>query len=590
MANDKEIKVRIKGEDQTSPAFKSASKNAKVFTKDIGSVNSALMKVAGPLVALFGIKKAGDFFGKSMGEFDESVRQAIKLEYLLKKNTDATDENVKSLIDQAQAMQDVGVIGNDVVVALQAQLATFELSTDTIKRMTPAITDMIVAEKGLNATTEDMISFGNAFGMAMEGNYASLTKRGFKIDEATKKIIELGTEEEKARAITNYLTETYGGLNEQMAKTGQGAVVNLQNRFADFRKGVGQVVSFIRLEAVIAFNELAESIDGAMGKETGLSDPKWWAKQIDTFKFGMANLGDLIHERFVTITGFKTKESEKIIQDFYDKILDNEKRFEEVYEESGKGVIDTNSSIGESMDDLYTKYSEVDEKANELAKNMKSSFESVSKKIVSSFETQTTAVGNLRLELEKLEEQTSNQLKSAEEAYKSQVTSIARKAQESVDTIDKQIADERSSMTAGWRTRIKELEQEKEKEQAILQRVGAEGIDLQKTLAKDELTILREKYEREVSDIKEQAEEKKRLAEQEILERNQFMLQQAGMLTNEGMKKLVADEMTYAGSRGYGEYSYVFNFNGDVNDKDALMRTIIETLNRQSTLKEYSGE
>jgi hypothetical protein len=590
MANDKEVKVRIKGEDQSSPAFKSASQNAKLFTKDIQGVSSALMKMAGPLVAFFGIQKVGDFFGKSLGEFDESVRQATKLEFLLKKNTDATDENVKSLIDQAQAMQDLGVIGNDVVVALQAQLATFELSTDTIKRMTPAITDMIVAEKGLNATTEDMIGFGNAFGMAMEGNYASLSKRGFKIDEATKKIIELGTEEEKARAITNYLTETYGGLNEQMAETSQGRMANLQNRFSDFRKQAGELTSFFRNEMITALMDLANGFDNLISDDVAEGWNKKLAKLWNDLSFGITNIFPLIAERTDRLWDkiFGVDTSDRSV-DFYDAIIKNQEEFEKKWQSAGKGVIDTNSEVGESVDDLYEKFSGIDE-AKDIAKNMKTAFESVSKNIIRSFETQTTAVGNLRKELEKLEDQTKNQLKSAEEAYQSQITSIARRAQENIASIDKQIADERSSMTAGWRTRIKELEEEKAKEQSILKRVGSEGVNLQKELAKDELDILKEKYQAEVSDIKEQAEEKKRLAEQEILERNQFMLQQAGMLTTEGMRKLVSDEMTYAGSKGYGEYSYVFNFNGDVNDKEALMRTIINALDRQSTLKEYSGE
>ncbi len=44
---------------------------------------------------------------------------------------------------------------------MQAQLATFDLQYDTISKLTPALTDYIIAEKGANATTEDFKQLTN---------------------------------------------------------------------------------------------------------------------------------------------------------------------------------------------------------------------------------------------------------------------------------------------------------------------------------------------------------------------------------------------------------------------------------------------
>ena len=588
MKNEREVKVVVNAEDKTGKAFKSASKNANVFSKDVGNVGSALGKLGKALGGFYALTKIKDFIGDTTAEFDESVKQATKLEFLLKKNTNATDEQVKSLTDQAQAMQDVGVIGNDVIVALQAQLATFELNTNTIKKMTPAIADMIVAEKGINATTEDMISFGNAFGMAMEGNYASLTKRGFKIDEATKKIIELGSEEEKAAAITNYLSTTYGGLNEQMAETSQGKMVNLQNRLADIRKEMGNFNAYIRNELIGVVEDLANGFDNLLPDELTDNWSKKLAKLWNNLNFGLTNVFPLLADgadRFWNKV-FGQEYSGSNIQD---EFIKNQEEFEQKWIESGKGIIETNSEESESIDELSEKYAELAE-AQKKAEKVKSAFESVASKIVKSFESQTKAVSNLREELVDLDKETSEQLKSADESYKEQLASKARSSQESIDSIEKQIAEEKRTMSGGWRTRIKELEDEKAKEQSIIDRIKSEGVDTAKESAKDELVLLKEKHDAEIEEIKSAAEEKKKLAETEIEERNQFMSQQAGFLNTEGIGKLVADEMTYAGKSGYGEYSYVFNFNGDVNDKDALMKTIVELLNRQSTLKEYAGQ
>jgi hypothetical protein len=589
MANEKEVKVIVSAEDKTGPAFKSASKNANLFNKDVSNVGSALTKLGTALGGFYALKKVGDFIGNTTAEFDESVKQATKLEFLLKKNTDATDEQVKSLTSQAQAMQDVGVIGNDVIVALQAQLATFELNTDTIKKMTPAIADMIVAEKGINATTSDMISFGNAFGMAMEGNYASLTKRGFKIDEATKKIIELGTEEEKAAAITKYLSDTYGGLNEQMAETSQGKMVNLQNKFADFREEIGNLNSFFRNELVESISMITDDLANMLPDDLANNWNKKIAKLWNDLSFGVTNIFPLIADEADRFWNKIFGQDQTGTTNFQDELIKNMEDFEKKWEAAGKGTIAINSEEGESLDKLSSKYAALED-AKDLANKMKSAFETVSSKIIKSFESQTNAVSKLKEELKDLDKETSKQLQSAEESYKSQLTSQAISSQKNIESINKQIDEEKRTMSSGWRTRIKELEDEKAKEQSIINRIKSEGIDASEAAAKDELTILKEKHLAEIAEIKSTSEEKKKLAEDEIEQRNKFIIQQGSFLSNEGIKNLVTDEMSYAGKAGYGAYSYVFNFNGDVNDKDALMKTIVELLNRQSTLKEYAGQ
>lgn len=231
-----------------------ASKELQGFSGKIDGMKPTFTKMAAVGTAAFtGITAV---IYETTQAYQEQERYEVKLAHLLKQATGATEEQIKSLYEQASALQALGVIGNETIIALQGQLATFELSTDTIKMMTPAILDMIVAEKGVNATTEDMISFGNAFGMAMEGNYAALTKRGFKLDENTKLIIEQGTETEKAEAITRYLTNTYGGLNEAMRETSEGGMKVLKNDFGDLMKELGKAFVPLLIDLVKKINPL----------------------------------------------------------------------------------------------------------------------------------------------------------------------------------------------------------------------------------------------------------------------------------------------------------------------------------------------
>jgi hypothetical protein len=66
-----------------------------------------------------------------------------------------------------------------------------------------------------------------------------LTRRGFKLDENTKQIIENGTESQKAAAIIKYLTGTYGGMNAAMRETSAGRLVALKNSWSDLKEQIG---------------------------------------------------------------------------------------------------------------------------------------------------------------------------------------------------------------------------------------------------------------------------------------------------------------------------------------------------------------
>jgi hypothetical protein len=54
---------------------------------------------------------------------------------------------------------------------------------------------------------------------ALNGNFGSLTRVGFVLDEQTKKLISSGTESERAAAIVQVLNSTYKGFNESLRDT-----------------------------------------------------------------------------------------------------------------------------------------------------------------------------------------------------------------------------------------------------------------------------------------------------------------------------------------------------------------------------------
>jgi hypothetical protein len=78
---------------------------------------------------------------------EQDAQATFRLTKLLKTASNATDEQVASLVAQAEALEKSTVAGYDMIATTQSQLSTFNLQTETIEKLTPAILDYVIAEK-----------------------------------------------------------------------------------------------------------------------------------------------------------------------------------------------------------------------------------------------------------------------------------------------------------------------------------------------------------------------------------------------------------------------------------------------------------
>lgn len=163
---------------------------------------------------------------QDLNEYESVIN---RLSHILQTATWATDEQVNSLIKQAEALELVWVASKESIVNAQAQLATFDLKTETIEKLIPSITDYVMAEKGASATTADFSQMTNSLAQALNGNFWSLTRIGFVLDDVTKEMIENWTEMERATALASVLDSTYGWFNESLTKTAEWIAI-LRNR------------------------------------------------------------------------------------------------------------------------------------------------------------------------------------------------------------------------------------------------------------------------------------------------------------------------------------------------------------------------
>lgn len=178
-----------------------------------------IKQVGGAMGVAFGGAAVLNFLRSSVTEANAASAAQERLRQLLITTGGATNEYVDYLLEQASALEKVGVVSKANIVTAQSQLATFDLAGETIATLTPAILDYVTAEKGAAASSDDFRQMTNGLAQALNGNFGSLTRVGFVLDEQTKKLISSGTESERAAAIVQVLNSTYKGFNESLRDT-----------------------------------------------------------------------------------------------------------------------------------------------------------------------------------------------------------------------------------------------------------------------------------------------------------------------------------------------------------------------------------
>jgi hypothetical protein len=246
--------IRI-GSTFDAKGFREASKSTSALEKNV-------KKLGVSLAAVFSARAIVNFGRAAVRASLQQQAEQDRLNQLLTVGVGATASQVAALNDQANALEKLGVVTAGNITQTQSQLATFNLQTSTIEKLTPAILDYVTAEKGATATTEQFKQMTNGLAQALNGNFTSLTRVGFVIDENTKKQIKSGTESERAQAIVDVLNSTYKDFNKNLRETPAGQMQVLANAAEDAQTiiGEGLINSLMILAGDNTVDELAVSM------------------------------------------------------------------------------------------------------------------------------------------------------------------------------------------------------------------------------------------------------------------------------------------------------------------------------------------
>jgi len=173
-------------------------------------------------------------------------RASTQLQVVLANNLDTVyelDHAISAVNQTANEIERATGIAAGSMVSGAAELAKFTDEVETVEILMHSIADFAVgSSKDLNITAESMSDYANKIGMAMQGNYRQLERSGVVLNESQKKILEYGTEIERALVISDAVGDSWDGLAETMGTTAVGAIARFERQVESAQSLVGQVL------------------------------------------------------------------------------------------------------------------------------------------------------------------------------------------------------------------------------------------------------------------------------------------------------------------------------------------------------------
>jgi hypothetical protein len=219
------------------------SRTNKDVTKSTTGIKTALTKLGVVIGAVFAVKKIIDFGSAAHRLYNYQHGQEAKLTAIMRQRMNATDGMIRSIKALTMAQQELGVIGDEVQLAGAQQLATFLVTTDSLRTLIPAMNNLAAQQKGVNATGEDLVNIGNMMGKVMQGQVGALTRVGISFTEAEERVLKYGNEQERAAMLAQVIRNNVGDMNEALRNTPAGQIKALRNTLGDVKEEIGKGIT-----------------------------------------------------------------------------------------------------------------------------------------------------------------------------------------------------------------------------------------------------------------------------------------------------------------------------------------------------------
>jgi len=219
----------------------------KQVVDEAGKVNSSLINSNQIAQAFEQMSSAVQSLQSVMHDLTDAyaVQSAAeaRLEQVMRNTMDASEAEIQSIKDLAAAQQQLGIVGDEVQLSGAQELATYLSKQESLEALIPVMNDMIAQQYGYNASAESAVTIATMMGKVLDGQTGALSRYGYTFTEAQEQILKFGTEEERAATLAEVVEQSVGGMNEALAATPYGKIVQANNAFGDLKETLGMIVT-----------------------------------------------------------------------------------------------------------------------------------------------------------------------------------------------------------------------------------------------------------------------------------------------------------------------------------------------------------
>lgn len=310
-----EIKKQQKQIKAATSVINGWAKNANNKFKNVcgvaGKVGAAFLTLGG-VISVANIKS---WATDAMEGFNAAHEAETKLEAVLNnvpsiiaKGAGAAAAAKDNLVALTDKLEENGVVAGDISVAGLQQLATFQLTEESLAKLVPGMADLVAQQKGLNATQSDAVSIGNLIGKAMTGQTGALSKAGIIMTEYQKKVMKTGNEEQRAAMMAEILQSNVGGVNAALAQTDAGKMQVAQNLLGRAQDEIGEKLVHLKANLSEVAAKYIPSLQKAAIRFIDMAAPKiegaiaYIEAHKDTIRAGIDKIGTAVSAAYQVVS------------------------------------------------------------------------------------------------------------------------------------------------------------------------------------------------------------------------------------------------------------------------------------------------
>ena len=310
-----EVKKQQKQIKAATSVINGWAKNANNKFKSVcgvaGKVGAAFLTLGG-VISVANIKS---WATDAMEGFNAAHEAETKLEAVLNnvpsiiaKGTGAAAAAKDNLVALTDKLEENGVVAGDVSVAGLQQLATFQLTEESLAKLVPGMADLVAQQKGLNATQSDAVSIGNLIGKAMTGQTGALSKAGIIMTEYQEKVMKTGNEEQRAAMMAEILQSNVGGVNAALAQTDAGKMQVAQNLLGRAQDEIGEKLVHLKANLSEVAAKYIPSLQKAAIRFIDMAAPKiegaiaYIEAHKDTIRAGIDKIGTAVSAAYQVVS------------------------------------------------------------------------------------------------------------------------------------------------------------------------------------------------------------------------------------------------------------------------------------------------